>query len=283
MHGTLLQKIIKATRHPKMAASAIQRATNRFLTDNRDYIAVVQAAVQDNKAFSTFKRHPGYRVVLEHVSSEDGQRYLDILRKDAPDFIEDIEKFKVNDLVGGPQTFPYSGVGQISPTTLRYMKVASDLRKLFGGDLGMSIAEIGVGYGGQLLINDLAFSMARYDLFDLVPVLRLAERYLESHVLNCAYRKLTLNQHLGKETYDLVISNYAFSELLSQTQRKYIQKVLASAKRGYLTMNSGTSKSYYQDDKLSLAELRALLPHFETLPEAPLTHPGNYIIVWGHT
>jgi hypothetical protein len=94
---------------------------------------------------------------------------------------------------------------------------------------------------------------------------------------------LTLNQSLGKETYDLVISNYAFSELPSQVQRKYIQKVLASAKRGYLTMNSGTSKAAFQDNKLSLTELRALLPDFETLPEEPLTHPGNYIIVWGRT
>jgi putative sugar O-methyltransferase len=254
---------------------------NRSMSDNGYYIAAVQAAVQNYKAFSTFKRHRDYRAVLEHVTREDGQRYLDILRKAAPDFIDDIEKFKVNDLIGGPRTFPYWGVGQISPTTLRYMKVASDLRKLFGCNLGESVAEIGVGYGGQLLVSDLAFSMARYDLFDLAPVLRLVERYLESHLLNCAYRTLTLNQCLGKETYDLAISNYAFSELPGQLQRKYIQKVLASAKRGYLTMNSGTSKAAFQDDKLSLTELRALLPDFETLPEEPLTHPGNYIIVWG--
>lgn len=285
MQGTLLQKIIRAAKHPKRIFAPeeyVCAAENRSLSDNGFYIAAVQAAIQNYKAFSTFKQHRDYRVVLEHVTREDGERCLEILRKDAPDFLEEIEKFKVNDLIGRPQTFPYPGIGQISPTTLRYMKVASDLRRLFGRDLGKSIAEIGVGYGGQLLVNDRAFRMQRYDLFDLTPVLSLVERYLESHVLNCAYRTTTLNQHLGEEVYDLVISNYAFSELPSQLQRKYIEKVLASAKRGYLTMNSGLKESMFQDNKLSLAELRDLLPDFETLPETPADHPGNYVIVWGH-
>jgi hypothetical protein len=63
---------------------------------------------------------------------------------------------------------------------------------------------------------------------------------------------------------------------------KYIEKVLMSAKGAYLTMNSGTSDGAFQDDKISLDELRDLLPNFETLPEEPVTHPGNYVIVWGH-
>src|SRR5262249_22683888 len=68
MQGTLIQKIIKTARHPKMAASAIRRAAfareeyvctkaNRSLSDNGYYIVVVQAAVRNYKAFSTFKRH----------------------------------------------------------------------------------------------------------------------------------------------------------------------------------------------------------------------------------
>ena len=41
----------------------------------------------------------------------------------------------------------------LPPTTLRYLKVASDLKNLFGSDLG-EVAEIGCGYGGQTLVND---------------------------------------------------------------------------------------------------------------------------------
>ena len=47
-------------------------------------------------------------------------------------------------------------------------------------------------------------------------------------------------------------------------------------------MNSGLTNSAFQTDKLSLAELKNLLPKFEIIDEKPLIHPGNYIIVWGN-
>ncbi len=305
MERSIAGKAVKAARHPgKVRAwfrnpgqdlvSRSRRALTRKVfvgasseyrseSDTGHYVALAQAAVRDYKVFTTFRRHPDYMVVLEHVTQQEGQAYLDVLRKDAPDFLDRIEEFKSNDLVGSPRVFDYPGIGRVSPTTLRYVKVASDLRKLFGAEPGRNVAEVGVGYGGQMLVGDIAFHMRQYDLFDLAPVLSLVERYLESHLLNCAYRTLTLNQCLGEEPHDLIISNYAFSELPSALERRYIEKVLATAKRGYLTMNSGRPESYYQRNKLSLDQLRELLPDFEVLPEQPLTGPGNFIIAWGHS
>jgi phospholipid N-methyltransferase len=115
-----------------------------------------------------------------------------------------------------------------------------------------------------------------------VPVLKLAQRYLEAHILNCSYKKCTLNQNSGKEYYDLVISNYAFSELPSKMQCKYIEKILSKANRGYLTMNSGLASSAFCGNFLSVDELRERLPPFEVFEENPLTFPNNYVIVWGH-
>jgi hypothetical protein len=46
-------------------------------------------------------------------------------------------------------------------------------------------------------------------------------------------------------------------------------------------MNSGQPNSAFQQDKLTLSELKSLLPKFDIIDEKPLTHPGNYIIVWG--
>ena len=61
----------------------------------------------------------------------------------------------------------------------------------------------------------------------------------------------------------------------------YIKKIFSKSLRGYLTMNSGLSNSAFQNDKLSLQELKKYLPKFEVIEERPLTHPANYIIVWG--
>jgi hypothetical protein len=100
--------------------------------------------------------------------------------------------------------------------------------------------------------------------------------------VNGSYKPMTLNKNAGDDEYDLVISNYAFSELPSTLQRVYIKKILSKAKRGYLTMNSGLADSAFTGDKLSLQELRGLLPRFEIFDEVPLTAQNNYLIVWGH-
>jgi hypothetical protein len=162
------------------------------------------------------------------------------------------------------------------------MKVASDLQKHFGDNIGKKIVEIGGGYGGQLLVNDRLFNISEYHLYDLPPVLNLVCKYLESFILNCSYKLSTLNQSSGNDVFDLVISNYAFSELPSQLQRSYIKKIISKASKGYLTMNSGIGNSRPTSSRLSINELRELLPAFDIVDENPITAPDNYIIVWGH-
>ncbi|HTQ78330.1 MAG TPA: hypothetical protein VMI15_09940 [Burkholderiales bacterium] len=245
------------------------------------YLACVRAAARDPGAFSEFKRDPRYRAILEHVSEEQGGEYLDIVRKESPSLLAKFDQFRQNDLLGGAITCLYPGVGPVSPSTLRYVKVASDLRNLFGARIGGNVAEVGVGYGGQLLIADKVLSFGRYDLFDLPSVLELASRYLGSHALACEYRAVALAEHAGDVDYELAISNYAFSELPARLQLVYIAKVLARSKRGYLTMNSGRPGSAFTDDKLTLEDLARRLPKFDVLAERPLTHPGNYVVVWG--
>jgi len=255
---------------------------NRSVSDNGEYVASVNEAISSYKAFSKFKRDPRYQAILEHATCQQGHAYLEIIKSQSPSFLFKIDVFKENDLVGGAKLHNYEEIGAISPSTLRYIKVASDLLKIFGNNIGGRIAEIGVGYGGQLLIADKIFKFKQYDLFDLPPVLILASKYIESHTLRSAYQTISLNQHRGDVIYDLVISNYAFSELSADLQKRYIEKIISKSKRGYLTMNSGKQNSAFTDNKLSLDVMRKLLPHFEILEERPLTHPGNYIIIWGH-
>lgn len=255
---------------------------NRSVSDDGSYIVSVKEAVSNYDSFVKFKTDPRYTAILEHVSVQQGAEYLEVIKTDSPDLLIKINDFKENDLVGGAAVINYEQVGLVSPSTLRYLKVSSDLKKFFGNHVMTHISEIGVGYGGQFLINDKIFRFDEYHLFDLLPVLDLTSKYLESFVINNSYRTFLLNQHSGKNEYDLVISNYAFSELPSKLQIKYIEKVLSKSKRGYLTMNSGLPNSAFQYDKLSITELEKYLPKFQIVSENPLTHPGNYIIVWGN-
>ena len=273
-----IKKILQQYRNQNDFSGAVG---NRSESDVGSYLASVHNALSGYRQFSNFKQDLRYQQILEHTSKEQADQYLKIIERESPDLIACIDSFKINDLVGGATTYEFRGIGSMSPSTLRYLKVASDLKKYFGESIGERIAEIGVGYGGQLLIADRVFKFKQYDLFDLPPVLLLASRYIECHNLNASYLTTTLNQHCGDVEYDLVISNYAFSELPSKLQMHYIKKILVKSKCGFLTMNSGKNNSVFVEDKLSLGELKDLLPQFEIIPELPLTHPENFILIWG--
>ena len=253
---------------------------DRSDSDNGRYLIAVRGALRSHARFRYFKRHPFYKSVLEHVSKDQGKEYLKIILEENPSFIEEkLDIFSKLDELGSPKKYIYDQFGKISPTTLRYLKVASDLRKYFGDNLGKEITEIGCGYGGQLLVLDQLFCIDRYTMFDLLPVCELISQYVDTNILNSSYRTTTINQFTPQD-FDLVISNYAFSELPLKLQMTYFRKVLSRAKKGYLTMNSGRGTTG-SSDRLSLVELQNMIPDLEILEERPLTGPNNYIVIWG--
>jgi putative sugar O-methyltransferase len=254
---------------------------NRSDSDRVEYLNAVERALDTPEGFANFRRDPDYCRILEHVTKSQGKAYLNFINRENPELISRKNKWKRVGDVGNPIKYRYEGVGRVSPTTLRYLKVASDLKKYFGNDFGDKIAEIGGGYGGQSLIIDSLFQIEKYNIYDLPEVNKLISKFLESFILDSSYSVTTLNQSTTKE-YDLVISNYAFSELPGELQRKYIKKVLSNSKRGYLTMNSGRG-SKRDGEKLSIDELKKLLPPFDIAEEKPKTGSNNYIIIWDHS
>jgi putative sugar O-methyltransferase len=249
----------------------------RSWSDDGFYPEFAREAAKDSHKFSRFRRNPIYRRVLEHVSEQQGSQYLSQIETDWPDLIGRIQEFKANDSIGSPLQYSYPRIGAVSPTTLRYIKVACDLRRIFGDLNGFRVAEIGCGYGGQFLIADMIWPLRSWTLFDLDPVLQLISRYLESFLVRSAYEPMTLNRFdSGEGAFDLLISNYAFSELPRALQAMYVEKVLSKAKRGYMTMNSGKTEG----EHFSIAQLGERLPNLKVLDEVPLTAPNNYILVW---
>lgn len=275
--------MLKAQRHklPWGDRQFVHAEEFRSDSEKGDYVTSIAGILGTQRSFENFKRDAVYRRILEHVSEREGAQYLEILQSRNDGVLDTaIDTVLRLDSVGNPVKYRYPGFDtDLSPTTLRYVKVASDLFGLFGRDHAR-IAEIGCGYGGQTLTNDKLLGFQHATLFDLPVVNQLIKRYLGSVILDGAFKATTLNEELP-QAYDLAISNYAFSELPAILQRAYIAKVLSCAERGYLTMNSGIGGE--RDlGKLSLDDLRALLPPFTLVEEQPLTSKTNYIILWGH-
>lgn len=237
--------------------------------------------LKSKKRLSDFRRKYDYREILEHVTYTQGKSYLEQIQEYSPqNYIELIEKNKANDLFGNPYKYQYPGVGRVSPTTLRYISTAIDIFETIKLNKESVVAEIGVGYGGQAAILERMYGIRNYSAFDLPSVIQLSNVYLNN--VNSKLKFTSSGFSSDKNTtWDVVISNYAFSELHRDLQLSYIEHVIAKSKSGYMIMNSGRSNiTGRSEGKLSLNEIRNYIPNLQVKEEVPLTGPDNYIIYW---
>ena len=257
--------------------------SNRSDSDSTPYTNFVASTILSKKKLNKFRTDYRYRLILEHVDFKLGYKYQRLLTPDTFDFYRINPNLFNLSKVGSPRTFYYPKLGWISPTIIRYLYVNQRIRELFGEAGIQKIAEIGIGFGGQFAITSTSLNLKEFSLYDLPVVLDLAEKTLDkAGLLPRTFTKKSINP-VESENFDLVISNYAFSELPRDIQSDYIFKMLGKSRCGYITMNSGRSDvSGRSAGKMSLAEIIELLPPCEILEEDPKTGPDNYIIVWGH-
>ncbi len=253
------------------------------ITDDGIYPAFCHKAAECGYIFDTFRLNPVIRRVYEHVSPENGQLMADMINKHSVRYFseKDWSGFIENDKSGMPQKEEYILGGlklQIAPTTLRYVKVLQDMLDLYQMDHVHTIAEIGIGYAGQCRIVMSYLPDREYYLIDLPEVLELAEVYLSRFSIQGKVNYIDGTQEFADRQYDLVISNYAFSELGRAVQDFYLEHVINHSKAGYMIWNSlsfkGTGKGY------SVEELLARIEGSFVMEEQPLTAEDNCLIVW---
>ncbi len=243
------------------------------------YPTFCQQAADNDETFAHFKRSPTYQGIVETVSRESGGEYLYVILRKEPSLVTLFDKFRENDAVGDPVIYNYGRFGWFSPTNLRYIKTACDLKQQFRDLSQMHIVEIGGGYGGLCkILNDLK-GFATYTIIDLPECNALARKYLSlMGVKNVHFVDNKNLSNLG--SYDLVISNYAFSEIDREEQQGYIDYVIKCTPNGYMTMNFISQHLR----SIPLEELLQILyqnkKQGSVVKEYPLTHPDNRILTW---
>lgn len=258
------------------------------------YIDVVIEANLSSSKFNCFRREKQYCGIVENLTQDDG---LSIFKRLSPPIINLLQSTHLADQVGSPTTYDYNGL-IASPTTLRYALILQKISELFH-DLKKikSIAEIGVGYGGQARlicqsINQVQGQLEFYSLIDLPDVLELSKRYLENFSFRNGFKYLSKSELTTTNSdflYDLVISNYAFSEFSRSMQNEYIEKVLLKSRSGFILMNNGKTDvsgahicgKFGNKECILDKELLNILPGSRVLEVEGLTTEGVYLIVYG--
>jgi putative sugar O-methyltransferase len=241
------------------------------------YKDICLLAATNEHAFNKFKRDTSYVAILEHVTEDIGREYFDIIAENFTDYKLYIDLFKMNDRYGDPRVFNYPDFGYVSPTTLRYIKVLSDLKKLFGDLDNKKIVEIGVGYGGQCFILRQYFNPNDYFLLDMNEALLLTNKYLNKLNTNHTILNIEDLDSLNEE-FDLVISNYAYSELCLELQDLYYEKIIKKSEHGYFTLNF--IGDVYGLNSYSLDQIKEKFSekNISVLDEKPKTSEKNIIL-----
>lgn len=269
----------KATDYTKSLTSAMDK-----------YLNICKTAVAATWPFP-FKRHADYQAILEHVSATQGEAYWQQIEITCPELLRPhvMKRFLENERWGNPVTHNFQGY-ELSPTTLRYIKVAADLDRLIGRGrlMNADIVEIGVGYGGlAYVLNAWNPELGTTYLVDLPIVTQLAKKYLgllpntqkiqtiSTEEIASLTTKLQQTKKNGKLT--IGISNYALTECDPFVRRNYIENVLRYCDYGYITVNMLDAQAAKEFQQLVSRSDRMVV----RLDEVPLTSPENHIVLWG--
>ena len=242
---------------------------NTSVSDNNQYPLVCQAAATDDNIFATFKNNSKYTDILEHVSYDDGREYINKFINNN-NIINNIDKFKINDIHGSPKTYKYN-IGTFSPTTLRYLSVLNDISQLPLD--GIDIVEIGAGYGGQYSVLRQLYTPRKYIFVDLPEVLNLIKKYITKLNLDDIDIEYYDLKNIKQINSDLLISNYAFSECNESIQDIYIDKLINHSNHGYMIYNN--MHGYKHNTFIELCAKKV-----KVFNEVPNTDPRNVLLTW---
>jgi hypothetical protein len=202
--------------------------------------------ITNSRDLSSFKRHPDYTNILEHLSYKFGLEYKSYIQNTTPITNEETAKFcELNDSVGNPAKEDF-GFVVASPSSLRYVfqahLILSYLQKIKMPNLNM--VEVGGGYGGLCLaIHFFAkkynINIDTYTVIDLPSISNLQKLYLNTinYPMNVRFVDATT---FGAEIDNkdmFLVSNYCFSEISGEYQKRYIELLFPKVSHGFMAWN----------------------------------------------
>jgi len=202
----------------------------------KTYNDLLNDLLNDINLFSKFKSISDYQGIVgcDSYGKEAAELLVAIIIKDYPELLNYIKKFQENDKFGSPNIYD-TIMGKFSPNTLRYIVILGELAEQFGSLDGKNIIEIGSAYGGQCFIISQRYKFKSYTLTDIPQSIELSKQYLSLlEVENIIYQD---TNNIEIKESDLVISNFALSELDETGRNFYFDNIISKTKNFYMITN----------------------------------------------
>lgn len=205
-------------------SSPPQEIVEAYRQSCRDFVA-------DDERFANFKRDPAYQKVLEGNEVVVGEIALKSISEIGgyPLLLEKLARFKENESVGNPALHTYPIVGEVAPSTLRYVNSYLEIARLLNVFVPKTVVEVGGGYGGLYKTLSVIYDFDSYTLIDLPEAQELSAKYLNEF-------NLPLTDAVP-DTFDLFIADSSMAECSVGKQKEYIE-LAKRAKYIYIVYNT---------------------------------------------
>jgi len=254
-------------------------------SSNKKYPEYCKIASEDDKVFQNFRNNSSYTSVLEHVSPELSLKYYEALKNlnYSNEYIYSI--CKTLDQPGNPKKIKVSNsIAELTGSSLRYLHTGLDIKSKLNITKKINVVEIGAGYGGQSIILDKILNIENYLFVDLKEVNLLIKRFLNNFKVNFNYSFKSLEDDFQNNfEFDLIISNYAFSELPRSLQNLALNKIINKSKSGYIIVNSHNLEKNFFLKKYNfhtIDELKEIVPNLIVFEEKPQSHKNNKLLTF---
>lgn len=243
-----------------------------------DYSASCLELSEDESKFSNFRKDEKYRTILEGAPKLFFDYYETAIKSHENHqlFLDNLDKFRINDKIGNPDTYIDPEIGEFSPSTLKFAYNSIDILYYITnhGDLSSvkNIVEIGGGYGGLCLILSGFIDWDEYILIDLPETCLLIDKYISNFSnLKGKVKTIPCNQidNFELKNIDFSIAINSLSECDLETQLKYFDKIISNSKLSYIVRNPDTGERLEHHKKT-----------IESLPDNFLVDDKNRVEEW---
>lgn len=246
--------------------------TIKNTSQGKKFLRLCRNAVKDAEVFKGFRGDDAYAPIMIQHNKEYARKCVEYIAKSHLNKSELWEKFRENDLVGDPVVYD----NDVSVETLRAIISMIQIGRQFGDLNGLNIIEIGSAFGYLAKTISAVYDFNSYTFIDMPDVTKLCQKYLET-IDNSLKPRLIYSpkEEELKEQYDLLISEFALSEIDDQGLEYYFEKVVKRSKEVFLGMNiwDQNKKKFFRK------KLEEIFEVVMEIDETPKTEWKNYYFV----
>jgi putative sugar O-methyltransferase len=202
--------------------------------------------LSNSEEFYNFKQNSYYRKMLEGGPKFTGDYFLDLIKNHElyTFFIDNLEVFFINDLIGNPDIYDFGDGIKGSITSIKYAYNILNILQFIQKNKINHLVEVGPGYGGLSIVLDKLINLKKITFIDLEESNAFNKRYIREFPefeKKCSFISSEKYKEVKIDNIDLFIGINSFTEDKVEVQKNYYEYIISKSKFSYIVRSIATT------------------------------------------